>query len=31
VRSHEDRCWLSVDKKREVRDATIHGEAAVEA
>jgi hypothetical protein len=31
LRGHEDRCWLSVEKKREVRDATIHGEAAVEA
>jgi oligopeptide/dipeptide ABC transporter ATP-binding protein len=30
-RHHLDRCWLSVDKKREVRDATIQGEAAVEA
>ena len=28
---HLDRCWLSIEKKREVRDATIHGEAAVEA
>jgi len=28
---HLDRCWLSVEKKREVRDATIHPEAAVEA
>jgi len=25
---HLDRCWLSVEKKRQVRDATIHGEAA---
>jgi peptide/nickel transport system ATP-binding protein len=26
---HLDRCWLSVEQKREVRDATISGEAAV--
>jgi peptide/nickel transport system ATP-binding protein len=25
---HLDRCWLSVEDKREVRDATIKGEAA---
>jgi oligopeptide/dipeptide ABC transporter ATP-binding protein len=25
---HLDRCWLSVDEKREVRDATIKGEVA---
>jgi oligopeptide/dipeptide ABC transporter ATP-binding protein len=30
-RDHLDRCWLSVEKKRAVRDATIHGEAAVGA
>ena len=28
---HLDRCWLSVEKKRAVRDATIHGESVVEA
>jgi peptide/nickel transport system ATP-binding protein len=26
---HLDRCWLSVEEKREVRDKTIHGEAVV--
>jgi oligopeptide/dipeptide ABC transporter ATP-binding protein len=26
---HVDRCWLSVEEKREVRDKTIHGEAVV--
>jgi peptide/nickel transport system ATP-binding protein len=26
---HVDRCWLSVESKRDVRDATIHGEVAV--
>jgi peptide/nickel transport system ATP-binding protein len=28
-RGHLDRCWLSVEEKRSVRDATIKGEAAV--
>jgi oligopeptide/dipeptide ABC transporter ATP-binding protein len=26
---HLDRCWLSVQEKRDVRDATIKGEVAV--
>ncbi len=25
---HLDRCWLSVEEKRDLRDRTIHGEAA---
>jgi len=25
---HLDRCWLSVEEKRDLRDCTIHGEAA---
>jgi oligopeptide/dipeptide ABC transporter ATP-binding protein len=29
-RDHLDRCWLSVEKKREVREATIRAEAGVE-
>jgi peptide/nickel transport system ATP-binding protein len=28
---HLDRCWLSVDEKRSLRDKTIHGEAATAA
>jgi len=28
-RAHLDRCWLSVDDKRRLRDATIAGEAQV--
>jgi len=26
---HRDRCWLSVEEKRGIRDKTIHGEIAV--
>jgi peptide/nickel transport system ATP-binding protein len=25
---HLDRCWLSVEEKRDLREHTIHGEAA---
>jgi oligopeptide/dipeptide ABC transporter ATP-binding protein len=31
TRGHLDRCWLSVDEKRNVRDATIKGEAEAAA
>jgi hypothetical protein len=25
---HLDRCWLTVEQKRDLRELTIHGEAA---